>query len=224
MIGEPHCTVSLFLSIDKGTFIISSIFVFKLTMTFEHSTLEFTYVCAFGLSEVISSFTVEFAVYEFALIIASILPLVATCTFLLSKGVLSFVFHCLLDDFSTLTVLSIFFPSSIIGRVLTLENTMAICLIISPFTLVQVSVSLSHATNTRHKIVFEHAFVDATILHFKFANSILTHLFIDVPPLSVVYHAISNLLVEFNQESFLWTICEFVKSSFRQKWLTHSCS
>lgn len=175
-IGELHCTVSLLLSIDKGTLIMPTIFVIKYTMALEDTTFEFSYICAFSLSKVVSSLTVEFAINEITLIIASILPLVTTLTFLLSVSVVSFVFHCLLDDFSTFAMLSIFFPLSIIGRVLTLENTVAIGLIVSPFTLVQVSISLSHTTDSRHDIVVKHTLVDATILHFEFTNSILAHL------------------------------------------------
>jgi len=168
--------------------------------------------------------TVEFAVNEITLVIAAILPLVATLSFLLSVCVVSLVFHCLLNDFSTFAVLSIFFPLSIVSRVLTLENTMAISLVIGPLTLVQVSVGLGHATDSRHYIVVEHALVDATILHFKLSNAILAHLTIQVSPLSIVYHTITNFLVKFDQESFFWTVCELLKGSLSQKRFSLSCS
>ena len=55
-IGELHCSVSLLLTIDKGTFVMSTIFVIKYTLALEDTTFEFSYICALSFSKVVSSY------------------------------------------------------------------------------------------------------------------------------------------------------------------------
>mmetsp|Transcript_2386 Transcript_2386/g.2984 ORF Transcript_2386/g.2984 Transcript_2386/m.2984 type:complete len:265 (-) Transcript_2386:249-1043(-) len=202
-IGELHVAITVLLTVLKSTIVLSTILVNKLTMAFEDTIDEVTFVHTLRLGEVVLAFTVELAFDELAFIPATIFPFVAAVAFFLSEHIITSVFASLTNDLSAVSVLLVIEPATLIGRNLGLEHTVAIGRVLMPLTLVHITSGVSHTTNTLHHIDLKHTFVDATVLHLELANTISDHLSIDSSPLSIIDHAISDFLVILDKESLL---------------------
>jgi len=116
---------------------------------------------------------------EISFIITAIRPLVSTSSFFLSLDVLTAeLYFSKLPSFFAKTVLLIFNPLTIRSSTRSINDTaVAMCHIILPVPLVNISVWLSHATSATHFIIFKLTYVLRAIrpsenpksIHYKFS-------------------------------------------------------
>lgn len=130
------------------------------------------------------TFSAEHAVDKVTLVVAPILPLIATFAVFLSLKVVAFEFDfALAPGFAAVSVLQVVHPFAFVSRSLGVnERAVAICHSVCPLTLVCVTICLSHATLTRHLVVAELAFVLRTVCPCQYSKSIFDHSSIDVCP------------------------------------------
>lgn len=147
-IRELHVAVSVFLTILESTSVLSTILVNKVTLTLEDTVDKLALVHAFGLSEVVLALTMEFTLNELSFVPATVFPFVAALSFFLTEHVITSVLASITNNLSTLTVLLVIEPSTLISRNLSLEYTVSIGRVLLPLTLVHVTSSVGHATDT----------------------------------------------------------------------------
>lgn len=188
-------TLAFTLAVDESTFVVSSIRPGHFTFAMHVVFIKLTLINFSRLREVVFTFSVEFAILEITLINISIKLKFSFSCFLSINKVALVNNLVVIPLFCTFAMILIIFPSTFIHRTLLVnEHSLSTGFSIFPFSLVNISVGVSHSSFAMEKTFLCLTLIFRAIWEFDGSKtSPLLFLFLNGCPLTCIGSSVFNI-------------------------------